>query len=130
MNDVRNTVHDDFQRNGHLLFDLLRGNSRPLRNDLNIVVGHVGIGFDGQALEGNDSSGEKDQRQSQHEEAVIQSEIDDATNHLCFHPYCSTVFCNGNTIETTWSPGLRPEIISCMLLLGRMRPATTSTRLK
>src|ERR1700722_15185351 len=130
MHHVRNSVHDDFQRNGDLLFDLFRGNSRPLGDDLNIVVGDVGISFDGETLEGNDSCGEKDERERQNEEAVIQSEIDDATNHLCFTPYCSTVSINGNSIETTWSPGLRPEIISCKPLLGSMRPATTSTRLK
>ena len=38
-------VHDVFQRNRHLLLDLFRGDSRPLRDDLDIVVGHVRIRF-------------------------------------------------------------------------------------
>jgi len=51
MHDVRNAVHRDFQRNGHLLLDLFRGNSRPLRDNLHIVVGYVRIGLNGQLME-------------------------------------------------------------------------------
>jgi len=31
---MRDAVHDDFERNRDLLFDLFRGNPRPLRDDL------------------------------------------------------------------------------------------------
>ncbi len=46
MNDARNAIHRDFKRNRDLLLNLLRRNSRPLRDDLDIVVRHVGISFD------------------------------------------------------------------------------------
>ena len=85
MHHVRDAVHDDFQRNRDLLFDLFRGNSRPLRDDLHVVVGHVGIGLDGKPLERNDARREQQQCQSQDEEAVVQSKINDSANHLLLH---------------------------------------------
>ena len=44
------SVHLNFNRNGDLLFHFFRGAARPLRNDLHVVVGDVGIGFDGQIV--------------------------------------------------------------------------------
>ena len=105
MHDMGNAVHDDFEGNRNLLFDLLGRNSRPLGNDLNVVVGDIGIGLNGQALERDDTGGKKDDGQRQHEQAVAQGEIDDAANHLLghliAHLYCSTVFCNAKAFETT-----------------------------
>ncbi len=85
VNDLRDPVHDDLKRNRYLLFDLLRGNSRPLGNNLDVVIRHVGIRFDGQALKRNDPAGEKDQRQAYDEQSIAKSKINDATNHLLLH---------------------------------------------
>src|SRR6516165_4233745 len=118
MDDLRNTVHGDFQRNGDLLFHLLGRDSRPLGNDLHIVVGDVGVGLDRQALERNNSGGEQEQGERQDEQAVVESKINNSPNH------CSTVFSNGSAWETTRSPGLIPETISCMFP-GNMLPVVT-----
>ena len=85
MHDVRDAVHHDFERNGDLLFDLLRRNSRPLRDDLDVVIGHVGIGLNGQMMERDDAPGEKQQGEAQMTRAVVEREIDDAANHLLLH---------------------------------------------
>ena len=45
MLEVRDAVHDDFDGDGDLLFDLFGGAAGPLRDHLDVVVGHVGIGF-------------------------------------------------------------------------------------
>ena len=41
----------NFDRDGDLLLHFFGGAARPLRDDLDIVIGHVGIGFDGQVVE-------------------------------------------------------------------------------
>ena len=48
MNHARNAVHHGFERNGDLLLDLLGGDARPLRDDIDVVVGDVRIGLDRQ----------------------------------------------------------------------------------
>ena len=50
MGYVRDSAHLNFERNGDLLLDLFRGDPRPLRDDLDIVVCHVGIGFYGKLM--------------------------------------------------------------------------------
>ena len=45
MRDVRNPIHHDFEWNRNLLLNLFCGDPRPLRDDLNVVVRHVEIGF-------------------------------------------------------------------------------------
>src|ERR1700693_3378988 len=66
MHHVRDAIHDDFERNRDLLLDLLRGNSRPLRNDFNVVICYVGIGLNGKVMESDDARCEKQQRKTQH----------------------------------------------------------------
>ena len=58
MDDAGNAVHDGFQRDGDLLLDLLGRDARPLRDDVDVIVGHIGIGFDGKAMEGDNAPGE------------------------------------------------------------------------
>ena len=53
MLEVRESVHLHFDGNGDLLLDFLGGASRPLGDDLYVIVGDVGIGFDGQVVKGN-----------------------------------------------------------------------------
>ena len=76
MRYVRNPVHHDFQRNGHLLLDLLRRNSRPLCDDLDIVVRNVWVRFDGKLMERNCAPHKQHQRQRKNKEPVLQGEID------------------------------------------------------
>ncbi len=48
---VRDAVHHDFDGDGNLLFHFFSGVARPLRDDLHIVVGYVGVGLDRQIVE-------------------------------------------------------------------------------
>ena len=85
MHDVRDAVHHDFKRNRDLLFDLLRRNPGPLSDDLDVVVGYIGISLNGKATERNDAPSEKQQGEPQDEQAVAESKINDSTNHLLLH---------------------------------------------
>ena len=76
MGDVRHAVHHDLQRNRDLLLHLLGGDSRPLRDDLHVVVRDVGIRFDGKLVERNRAPDKQQQRRSEHQKAVVQREID------------------------------------------------------
>ena len=90
MHDMRDAVHDDFERNRDLLFDLFCRNPWPLRDDLDVVIGHVGIRLNGQSLERNNPPSKKDQCQSQDKKAVAESEINDSANHF-IAPQCFAV---------------------------------------
>src|ERR1700730_2929329 len=81
MHHMWDAVRGDFEWNRDLLLDLFCRNSRPLSNDLNVVVGYVGISLNGQALERKNPSGEKYQRQSQDEQTIVKSKINDSANH-------------------------------------------------
>ena len=85
MHHVRDAVHRGFKRNRDLLLDLLGGDSRPLGDDLNVVVGHVRIGFDGKPVERNDAPDEQQDRKGEHQKAVVQGVVDEAAYHLLLH---------------------------------------------
>jgi len=53
MRQVRDTIHNDLERDGDLLLHLFGGPARPLRNDLDVVVGDVGIRLNRQVAERN-----------------------------------------------------------------------------
>src|ERR1700676_1953766 len=119
---VRDAVHRHFQRHRHLLLDLFRGNPRPLRDDVYIIVRNVRIRFHRQLMKRNCSPAQQQKRRCKDQKPVIQRKIDQLANH-----YCSTVFSSTSALETTCWPGFIPEVISCSLS-GNTRPATTSTR--
>ncbi len=81
MFQVRQSVHHDFERNGNLLLDFLCRASRPLRDDLDVIVGHVGIGFDRQPLKGNDAPEKQQRSHYHHQETVAEREFDDCPDH-------------------------------------------------
>ena len=62
---MSDTVQDHFERNRNLLLDFLCRMARPLGNDLRIGVGDVGVGLDGQIVEGNDAPDEEHERPTQ-----------------------------------------------------------------
>ena len=73
MLQVRNAVHHDFERNGDLLLHLFGRNAGPLGDDLDVVVGDVGIGLHRKAAEGNDAPDEEQQGDGEHQEAVCRA---------------------------------------------------------
>ena len=71
MNDAGDSVHYSFERNRNLLFHLLSRNSRPLGDDLNVIVGDIGVGLDGEIVERDDAPCKKDERKTKHQEAIV-----------------------------------------------------------
>ena len=51
MRKVGNAGHLNLDRHRDLALNFFSAAARPLGDDLNIVVGYVGIGFDGQVAE-------------------------------------------------------------------------------
>ena len=43
----------DFDGDGDLLLGFFGGSAGPVRDDVDVVVGDVGVGFDGEILEGD-----------------------------------------------------------------------------
>src|ERR1700686_3377351 len=119
---VHHTVHRPSQGHRHLRIDLFRENSRPLRDDVYIIVRNVRIRFHRVLMKRNCSPAQQQKRRCKDQKAVIQRKINQLANH-----YCSTVFSSTSALETTCCPGFIPELISCRLS-GSTRPATTSTR--
>ena len=101
--------------------------ARPLRDDLDVVVGDVGIGFHRKVVERDRAPDEQQERDGQNQKAIVEREIDDVANHYCRLCYCSTVVCRTSAFDTTCCPGWMPETISCRLP-GSMFPPTTSMR--
>ena len=48
--EMRNAVHLNFDGNGDLLLHFFGGAAGPLGDDLHVVVGDIGIGFDGEIV--------------------------------------------------------------------------------
>ena len=103
--EMRNSVHHDFDRNRDLLFHFFRRAAGPLRDDVDVVVRHVGIRLDRQIGERNGAPDQQEDGPQQHQKPVVQREIDDGPNHLCtdcgyrsdimpepIPPHCSAVF--------------------------------------
>src|ERR1700752_2242188 len=96
MGHVGNAGHLNLDGCGDLLLDLFGGTTGPLCDDLNVVVGDVGIGLDWKIMEGHDSPAEEHDSKTEDEPAVVQRKIDETANH-----YWSAVFCSASTLETT-----------------------------
>src|ERR1700757_753875 len=108
-------VEFDFKGNSNLLLDFFGGMSGPLRDDLGVRIGHIGIRFDGQIVKRDDAPDEEDQRAAEYEQGIREGEI----NGLPDHAYCPARFSatsveNSRALVTSSSPGFTPERISCM----------------
>ncbi len=96
MGHVRDAGHLDFNRRRNLLLDLFGGAARPLRDDLDIVVGDVRVSLHWKIVEGDDAPAEEHDRKTEDQPTVVQRKIDETSNH-----YWSAVFCSASTFETT-----------------------------
>src|SRR5208283_66310 len=81
MSQMRQTVHLNLNRDGDLFFHFLRRATWPLRDDLDVVIGNVGIGFNRQVVKGDRTPDQKQHSNGENDEAVIESKIDDGANH-------------------------------------------------
>ncbi len=77
----RQPVHLDFDGDGDLLLHFLGGTAGPLRDDVDVIVGDVGIGFDGQVLEGDRAPDGQQDADGENHEPVAESEIDELLEH-------------------------------------------------
>src|SRR5215472_11234244 len=84
MHHAWNAIHGDFQWDRDLLFYLLGRDSRPLGDDLDVVVSHIRIRLHGEAVERDDAPDKKDHGHGQHENPVVERVIDNAANHFSF----------------------------------------------
>src|SRR5713226_768740 len=85
VNYVRDAVHRDFQRDTDLLFDLFCGDSGPLGDDVDVVVGNVRIGFHGKLMKRNRSPPKQKKGRCEDQESVVQGKIYKLANHLLLH---------------------------------------------
>src|ERR1700744_2771354 len=107
MCQMRNAGHLNFHRHGNLAFDLLGRTSGPLRNDLDIVVCDIWIGFVRQAAKGYNAPCGKDEGSTENKPAVFERKIDECANHYWF-PAVSSI----RALLTTRCPGSIPERIT------------------
>ena len=125
MHDLRDAVHHDLKRNRDLLLDLFRRNPRPLSDDLDVVVGYVGISLNRQPLERNDPSRQKgSDARARTRSRLVQSKINDAANHSIAPPCFAAEGVGDHLIS-----GLdaRNDFLH---VAGKHLPVTTSRRLK
>ena len=73
---MRNSVHHDFERDRHLLLDLLGRDARPLGDDFDVVISHVRVGFDRQLMERNSTPDKQQHREGDYQYPVVEREID------------------------------------------------------
>src|SRR5260370_7498543 len=84
MRDVRNAIHRSLKWNGDLLLHLFRGNSRPLRDDLDVVVGYVRVGFYRKVVERDDAPNEQQNAERKHKQTIVECESNEEPNHGSF----------------------------------------------
>src|ERR1700676_5008638 len=122
MGFLRNPVQGDFERNRDLLFDFFGGVAGPLRDDLRVGVGDVGIGLDGQIAKRDDAPDEQHPRHAECQDAGAQREIDEQTNCLpCFEAAAE----NASALAPSSSPTFAPWRICCR---PSDRPAVCTSR--
>src|SRR5260370_9595646 len=117
MVQVRDSWHLNLSRNCHLLFDMFRGVSRPLGDDVDIVVGDIRIRLNREVVERDRSPGKEQKGNCQNNEAVAQREVDEFADHCP-----SNVDSSWRTLETSCWPGVMPESISCLLPASILPP--------
>jgi len=81
MGHVGDAGDRDFERDGDLLLDLFGGAARPLRDDVDVVVGDVGVGLDGEVMKGDGSPAEQQHGGDQDDEAVVERPVDELCDH-------------------------------------------------
>src|SRR5215469_11652585 len=123
MRNSRNTVHRNFDWNRDLLLHLLRGDSRPLCNHIDVVVSYIRVGFNRQAMERNHAPSKQQNGNRQHKKAVLQRKVDQLPDHRA-----SSVASICRALATTCLPGSIPETSSC-LFPSSILPAFTAIRL-
>jgi hypothetical protein len=67
---MSDAVQLHFERDSDLLFNLLRGVSWPLCDDLRVCIGNIWIGLNRKGVERDDAPHKQDKRSSQDEQRI------------------------------------------------------------
>src|SRR5271167_322587 len=110
MRHMGDAVQLYFEWNCDLLFDFFRRVSGPLRDDLGVGIGDVRVGLDRQIVKRNNARDKQDERQAQHQDSVVQSEIDEKANHL---PRSARLLENASALATTSAPAFSGPSCNC-----------------
>src|ERR1700676_980182 len=78
---IRVAVHAHPEREGGKALDFFSGVARPLGNELDHRRRKIGISVHGHALKGNGAGNDDEHSHHEHEEALLESELDDAMDH-------------------------------------------------
>ena len=84
------SIHLNFNGNSDLLFYFFRRASRPLRDDLHVIVGYVWIRFNRKVVKRNRAPNEQEHRHRQNNEAIIERVFDQVVDHLIFRAFPET----------------------------------------
>lgn len=78
---MRKAVHLNLNRDRNLLLDFFCSPPRPLGDDLNVVVRHVGIRFDRQIMKRDAAPDQKEYSDGDDDYFIAQGEINDEPDH-------------------------------------------------
>jgi hypothetical protein len=78
--EMGNAIDGVLNRHRDLLFDLLGRNAGPLGDDLDVIIRDVGISLDGKAAEGDYAPDEQQDRNSNDQQAVCKTKINETSN--------------------------------------------------
>jgi hypothetical protein len=82
MGQVGNAGHLNLDWHGDLALNLFGTATWPLGDDLDVVVGNVGIGFNGQSAKSYDAPPSQQENAAQHQPTAFEGKIDKSANHL------------------------------------------------
>src|ERR1700719_3963589 len=107
---MRDAVQLYFEWNRDLLFDFLGRVPGPLRDDLRVGIGDIGVGLDRQIMKRNNAPDETDVGQAQHHDSIAQRGIDEQPNHF---PCSVTLVENASALAMTSSPAFSGPSCNC-----------------
>ena len=81
MREVGQAIHLQLNGNGDLALHFLGGAARPLRDDIDVVVGNVRVGLHREPVKRNDSPDEQQDAEAQDQELLAQGEINEVADH-------------------------------------------------
>ena len=113
-NGAGRAVQDSFDRHGDLTLNLLGCLSRQLRDDHDLNVRDVGIGFDGQGQIGSDAVGGDARGHHEHGQTPSHTHFDQLSQHgggLAYSNWSAEPSSNRAPRTTTFSPGDNPDTI-------------------
>ena len=102
MGNVRDAIELRLDGNRDLLFDFFRGVSRPLRDDIHIRVGDVGIRLHRQDMKRVGAPGQEQNGDAQNQPSVPKSKVNQTLNHTrYFRASLRRIVIHGPIVQLT-----------------------------